>query len=403
MIAPDETWLLGPDAEPYLAEAAAARDADELSLVTRLRKTLSPERARLVVEQAVLRRRARAKFTHAEQMFFTAVGLEQATDEVTATYKATRFAAGATVIDACCGIGGDLLTLARRGPTNGVDRDPVTAARAAANCRIMQSLVGSEFRARVEAAAVEPRHVAECDAWHIDPDRRPGGRRTTHIELHEPSLDVLDAMRSVNPHAAVKLAPAAELPEAWREAEAEWISRRGECKQLVAWFGRLAQTPGLRRATIIDDAGRATTLAGPGDAPPPDASQFGKFLFEPDAAVLAADLTGELAQQYQIAAVHPGSVYLTGDVSHDCPLLTTFEILDALPFDKKRLRGRLAECNVGRLEIKQRGVEVDVEQLRRELQPRGDAALSLILVRRGDRVTAVLARRVVATVPPNFS
>lgn len=395
MIAPDESWLLGSEAEPYLVEAAAD-DADELALLTRLRKSLSAERARLVVEQATLRRRARAKFSHAGRMFFTAVGLEQATDEVTAAYKAARFPSGATILDACCGIGGDLLALGRRGPADGLDRDPITAARAAANCRVMQSLVGNEFRASVEAAVVEPRRVAESDAWHIDPDRRPTGRRTTHVELHEPGLDVLDEMLAINPHGAVKLAPSAELPEAWSGAEAEWISRRGECKQLVAWFGRLARTPGQRRATIVDDAGRSTTLAGRDDAPPPDVPQLGKFMFEPDAAVLAAGLVGELAREYQIAAVHPGSVYLTGDAPHVGSLLATFEIIDALPFDQKRLRAWLAERNVGALEIKQRGVEVNVERLRRELQPRGEAARSLILVRRGDRVTAVLARRVVA-------
>ena len=41
-------------------------------------------------------------------MFFTSVGLEQATDFVTATYKAQRFSIGGRYVDLCCGLGGDL-------------------------------------------------------------------------------------------------------------------------------------------------------------------------------------------------------------------------------------------------------------------------------------------------------
>ncbi len=390
----DERWLLSPEAAPYLAEAATS-EANELALVGRLRKVLAPERARLVVEQTALRRRARAKFTHANQLFFTAVGLEQATDEVTAIYKASRFASDAKVVDFCSGIGGDLLALGKRTTVVGVDRDPIVAARASANCRAMRIVVGESFRASVECASVDPRRVVDCDAWHIDPDRRPAGRRTTRVELHEPSLDVLNEMLALNPNAAVKLAPAAEVPSSWEHAECEWISRRGECKQLVAWHGALARSPQQHKATVVDDDGNSHTLTGRPNREVPAVDALGKFLYEPDAAVLAAELTGALCEQYQIAAVHAGSVYLTGDVPHRTAHLSTFEIIDALAFDQKRLRALLAAHHIGRLEIKKRGLDVDVAKLRQALQLRGANEAILILVRRGDRVEAVLARRVV--------
>ena len=142
-----------------------------VSLVRDLRRELSPERTHLVLEQVELRRRARAKFAAAEKMFFTAVGFEQATDEFVARYKAGRFAAGGAVADLCCGIGGDLLALAARGPACGVDRDPVVTLLAAANVLavVPQSVVS------FSAADVETFDVRECAAWHIDPDRRPEG------------------------------------------------------------------------------------------------------------------------------------------------------------------------------------------------------------------------------------
>jgi SAM-dependent methyltransferase len=397
MIDAAEAWLTSPDAEPYLAEACASapRDSplDELAILTRLRKRLSPDQARLVVEQVVLRRRASAKFSHAEQMFFTAVGLEQATDETIAAYKAARFPRYGRAVDFCCGIGGDLLALGRRGHAVGIDRSPPAANRAAANCRAVRSIVGDEFCAAVEQTDVATARAAACDAWHIDPDRRPAGRRTTHVDLHEPNTATIDALRTANPHGAVKLAPAADLPPAWLDqAECEWISRGGECRQLVAWFGQLARQTGSRRATLVDGA-TPHTFVGRADLSPPSVERLGRYLYEPDAAVLAAGLVGALAEEYLIAAAHPGCVYLTADRRLDTPLLAAFEVVDEMPFDLRRLRAYVAEHRLGTLEIKKRGIDVDVERLRRELQPSGEGAASLILVRRGDRVTAAVCRR----------
>ena len=70
-----------------------------------------------------------------------------------------------------------------------------------------------------------------------------------------------------------------------------------------------------------------------------------------------------------------------------------------MPFDLRRVRSWHAERGVGSIEIKKRGIDVDLEKLRRDLPLTGnaasDASVGLILVRRGDRVSAVFARRVV--------
>jgi hypothetical protein len=323
-------------------------------------------------------------------MFFTAEALEQATDEAAAAYKAARFAGG-TLVDACCGIGGDLVALARRGTAVGVDRDPIRALVAEANLRACGATRGS-----VLAENVEPRHVADAAGWHVDPDRRPAGRRTTRVELHEPNFETLENLLAANPHAAVKLAPAAEPPHLWRDrAEWEWISRGGECKQLVAWFGSPARNVGLRRATAVADDGSSQSLVGLPAIPVPPAREIGRYVYDCDAAVLAADLTGALAAERNLCAVHAGSVYLTGDdlIKTDS-LLAGFEVLDALPLDVRRVREVLVARGIGRLEIKKRGVDVDLEKLRRSLSTPGTDAGCLILARRGDRVTAVLTRRV---------
>jgi hypothetical protein len=126
----------------------------------------------------------------------------------------------------------------------------------------------------------------------------------------------------------------------------------------------------------------------------PVASDFGRFLAEPDAAVLAANLTGALAAERNLAAIAAGSVYLTGDQATPDPALAWFEITDLLPFDVKRLKSLLRERRCGRLEIKKRGVPHDPEQVRRQLRVPGENAATVFITRVRGSVTAIVARRV---------
>jgi SAM-dependent methyltransferase len=382
----DYRWLVGAEAGRILAELAAA-PSDALGTARRLRKALSAARVHLLLEQVELRRRGRAKFADADRMFFSSVGLEQASDEWIAAHKARRFPAGELVLDLCCGVGGDLVALGRRGPAVGIDRNRAIALLAKANAPPEANVVLADVT-----------QIAVRSAWHIDPDRRASGRRTTRAELYEPGPQLIDRCLESNDAGAVKLAPAAELPERWmRDAELEWISRAGECRQLVAWFGRLATDAGARRATVLVGNERPPqfrTLVGDPRIAPPIATTFGRYLAEPDSAVLAAGLVGALAGKHDLAAIAPGAVYLTGDRLSPDPALTWFEITDSLPFDVKRLKALLRERGMGRLEIKKRGVHVDLEQLRRELRVTGDEQATLLLARCGRSVTAMLARRV---------
>jgi hypothetical protein len=397
----DFRWLTGAEAGRILA--AEANSTDALALISRLRKTLSPARAALVAEQVDLRRRAAKKFSRAAELFFTKRGLEQATDDVTARYKAARFPTDAVVADLCCGVGGDLLALGLRGSAIGYDLDEPTAILAAANCGALSVPEPERFRGSVVCAKADVAQLTDVAAWHVDPDRRPAGRRTTHIELHEPSIETLDALLAANEHAAIKLAPGSDPWPAWQaRAEWEWISLGGECRQLAAWFGSLTGDHGKRRATILNREGNARSLVGePDDALPYDAqlpvAELGRYLHEPDSAILAAKLVGVAGREHGLSSIFVGSAYLTSDAPIvDDAAWASFEIVEAIPYDVRKLRAWLAARGIGRLEIKKRGVDFDIERLRGELKLRGDDAACLILIRRGDRVTAVVARRLPA-------
>ncbi len=401
----DYRWLVGPDAAPLLAEAARHLQAADgrgealISLNEALRKTLSPERARLIVEQTTLRRRARKKFARAERMFFTSLGLEQATDEVIARYKANRYPASATATDICCGVGGDLLALAGRGGVRGVDCSPIAALLAAANLEAVDS---SSDGAEIFCESLQSLHMEASQPWHIDPDRRSRGGRTIRVEDHQPGRSEIETLLRAAPNGAVKLAPAATPPAAWQaEAELEWISRNGECKQLVAWFGNLARQPGSRAATIVrGHVGSAevrlrsiSAPSGDEDCLPEVAREIGRYLYEPDAAVLAAEIVAALGHELGLAAVSHQSVYLTGDKHVDDLSVAGFEVLDVLSFRKKRVKQWLQQRRCGRLEVKKRGVRLDANQLQRELAVEGDEEATLLVTQSGKRVIAILAKR----------
>jgi len=382
----DYRWLISSEAEPWLALCGD----EPLRLLSNLRKNLSAERAHLVVEQMDLRRRAREKFRLAERMFFTRKGFEQATDEQIASYKAGRFAEGCAITDLCCGIGGDLLAFAARGRARGFDHDEVVALLANANA------VAHGFNE--EQCVVKPQKISESDlgkgSWHCDPDRRPMGNRATRGELFEPPLETLAGLRERNLNAAIKLAPATELPADWCAiAECEWVESRGECRQQIAWFGELARQPGCRSATVLLTDGQMRTVVGDSDGLPPVAGQVGRFLYEPAAAVLAAKLTSDLCREHNLSAISSGVAYLTGDQSIEDIALAAFEVVDVLPFDRKQLRAYCRERQIGKLEIKKRGVEVDPERLRKEIVADGDENATLLIAPHDGKTRVFVAAR----------
>ncbi|MCI0361898.1 MAG: class I SAM-dependent methyltransferase [Planctomycetaceae bacterium] len=401
----DYRWLVSDAAAPWLVrvrEELAAVGGPSAALVNRLRKDLSAQRAHLVIEQCELRERAREKFALAERMFFTGKGLEQATDQRVAAAKAARFPAG-RVADLCCGIGGDSLALARRTASgssdeqlSAVELDPAVAAIAAANLR-----VGGCTRAAVETADAAAFPVGQCAAWHIDPDRRAEGRRTSRVELYAPSLESLRRLLGQNSNAAIKLAPAAQAPPDWREsAELCWLGSRGECRQQVAWFGSLARRPGEHSACVVDARGGERTIVGQPEEAIPVARALARYLYEPHAAVLAAKIAGAICRMHALAAVSPGVAYLTSDASIDEPAADSFEILDVLPLDRKRLREYLRQRHIGRLEIKKRGVPIDPAKLRQEVIGAGEGEAMLVVSRVGGRVDGAVQAMVVRRVNP---
>jgi hypothetical protein len=386
-------WLISEEAQPWLDRDADSA-ASPLRLIAEFRQHLSAGQVHLLMQQMELRRRAlkTGKFPDARRMFFTPRLLEQATSHAVASYKAQRFTPNRHIADLCCGIGGDLLAIAERCFATGIDRDCVATTLAAANCNALGCA-----RATVATGDVSDFPIQECAAWHIDPDRRARGHRTTRLEYYEPNLERIQQLLSRAGSAAIKLAPAAQVPQGWADdAELEWIGEDRECKQQVAWFGELARHPGMRAATILHGLGTppATVVGQPNDDAVPRATTVGGYVYEPHATVLAAGLVNVLAGRHGLKSVSPDLGYLTGDTRIVVSAAAAFEVAEVLPLDTKRVKAALRRFQAGRLEIKKRGIEIEPQKLRRQLRVPGDQKRILLLTRFCDRSIAIVAQRV---------
>ncbi|MGE0757846.1 MAG: hypothetical protein AB7F89_02055 [Pirellulaceae bacterium] len=384
----DFRWLVEGAASPYLDRVRAA-GATSVALVQSLRRELSAPRVHLILEQYELRERARVKFARADEMFFTRQLLEQATDEWIARYKAHRTAGCPCWIDLCCGLGGELVGRGPSGRVLGVDRDPVAVELARANGRVYG------VAAKCLAADAARVAVEEADGWHLDPDRRGTGRRVTHGDAFEPGNAVWDALWRRQPHGCIKLAPATELNAAWCErSEREWIGSRRECRQQVVWCGRFAEAAGQHRATLVAQDGSWQSIVAPPDLPAPIGRRLGRYVFDPASVLGAAKLIGAVAATQQLEVLQWEAGYVTGDHRCDCPFLTAFEVLEELPCDLRRLRTALRRREIGQLEIKTRGVDLDPRNLLRDLRLGGPEKRTLLISGPDHQRRAILARRV---------
>ncbi|HSW44948.1 MAG TPA: class I SAM-dependent methyltransferase [Phycisphaerae bacterium] len=379
------TWLASADGRAVCREMDQEYPADSPAHIAHWRERLEPGRVAVAWGQVLLRRQARHKFAQADGMLLDRVGLEQATDEIVAAHKARRFEGLARVADLCCGIGGDALALAATTRVTAVDwsepRTFMTRHNASAYGRQVETLAE-------DVAFCRP----EVDAIHIDPDRRPGGPRRHEPEAGSPNLEILRQIVGHYAHAAIKLSPGADFGSLGINAEIELIGLAGECKQAVAWTGRFQQA--YRRATVLPGgesiAATATDdLAWPASQP----VEPGAWLFEPDAAVIRADLVGRLARKSDLAPIDPLIAYLVGSTPVFSGLLRAFRVLEVADFSAAAVRRLLKRHEVGLLEIKSRGFACRPEEIRRWARPKGRRAGTLILTRIAGRPRAILAER----------
>jgi SAM-dependent methyltransferase len=377
-IAPDQARLLLSDEGRAAVARALALDLDDRLRAAEQMRPLG-ELGRLALDQALLKRKALAKHPDGDRLWWTAEALEQSTARAVAEHHAQRYAGERPVLDVGCSVGGDLLPLARVAPASGVDLDEARLLLARANALELGLAVGL---ARADAASLSPAGLV-----FADPARRSTGRRRFDPSGWSPPLDLVLSWPTRG--LGVKVAPGIDYDALSPALEVEVVSLNGDVKEAVLWGGYLRR--GVRRTATLLPSGASLASTGAGA---PEVREAGRYLLDPDGAVVRAHLVAELADLVGGWLLDPTIAYITADAAEPTPFGRWYEVVERFPFSLKGLRARLRAHDAGQVVVKKRGTAVEPDTLRKQLRLDGTREVTVVLTREQGRQVAMVVRPV---------
>ena len=270
-----------------------------------------------------------------------------------------------------------------------MDADEVTAAIAVMNLSAFPE-------ATVSHGTAEEADLTGIEGVYLDPARRTSGHsntsRLTKSEDYSPSLDFAFGLAAQLP-TGIKLGPGFDRELIPDNCEAQWVSVGGDVVELGLWFGPLARE-GITRSALIMTPEGMHELTAAADSADAEVGPLGRYLYEPDGAVIRARLIGDLARSLGAHMLDEHIAYMSSETLVHSPFATAFEIHEQFPLDVKQLAAELSKRNIGTLEIKKRGVDIDPAEFRKKLKLSGSESATLFLTRIGERRVALLAQRV---------
>ena len=372
--------LLSPEGRTAVAvaEGLDLTGPGRLRAAEAARAAAGPELGPLALEQALLRRRARAKHPRGAELWWTGPALEQASSAEVAGWRAARFAG--PVIDLCCSVGGDLLALPDG--STGVDLDEARLLLARVNAEALGRNVG------LACADVTRLALPRGADVFVDPGRRAGARQVFDPRAYSPPLAEVLAWRSRVGSLTVKVAPGIDYTDLPVDVKVELVSLRGEVKEAVLRAG--AYQRGVARSAVLLPSGDvldSVPVAEPGVRAP------GGWLLEPDGAVVRAHLVEQVVAAVGGWLLDRTIAYVSADQPTPTPFGTWFEVLEVMPFGLKSLRERLRAHDAGPLVVKKRGTAVEPDVLRDKLKLTGSREVTVVLTRSAGRQIAMIVRR----------
>jgi hypothetical protein len=328
---------------------------------------------RAMAEQIACRKKAAVKLPSLARfpLLYTRLSLEQASGERAAEWKASLMQ-GRRAIDLTGGLGIDTLFLSRRfEQVASCERDEVLARLAEANRSVMEvTNVESRFGDSEEILAG---YGDDSFDWlFVDPARREHGGRSAGLQQSSPDVVRLhDLMLRKAAKVCVKASPALEISGLETQlpslSEVIVLSVDGECKEVLLLLERehvAGILPGIRAVCLGKEPFEIASDAD-GDAGIIIADAPGAWLYEPDAAIIKARLTGELARQLHLEFLNHSVDYLTSAHRVEPFPGRSFRIEQYRPFRPKSFRKELTELGITNAAIQRRDFPLSVEELRK--------------------------------------
>lgn len=382
------------------------------------------------------------------------LALEQSTAQDIGRWKSNLWpsgaeAAGKTVHDLCCGMGGDSFFLPSELNVVGVDLDENRLAMYRYNCGIMRDTdAGKVLQADARTVNSGTATAGENSTATNGENSIAGGKNRADYFTIDPARRAIDGenqrdLRNLTPTFAevleiathykggmAKLPPGYPTEEIPADCEVIYIGSHSDCRECLVLFGELAKNLGKVRAVMVDKNGNLVKTAGdtaaewcgtlteiqarsnknaekdlPGcersfrnatsdsDLPVGD---LAKYLSEPTALLIRSHLFGSVAQAASPDAhlISEGIAYVTSDSPLPSPAFTSYEMIDHSEISSSAVRAMLKKHDIGKLTLKLRGVKLDPDAEIKRLKARGKNEAILFYTRAAGEKIAILAKKV---------
>ena len=365
----------------FLASQEGSLLLEQLSLLTwperhkLLFKTEAEKRTQVSAASAIIeaREKAEGKFSLANKMFFTSLGLEQSSSEKISNYIAERFESDWRVADLGCGIGGNLLPLAKKTKkVIALDEDEITLTCAKLNAKVYGLENKIEFLNLKAEEFIASDKMKNIEAVFLDPARdREGKTKTRSILNSRPNLlEILPEIFKQTKNVAVKISPAfdwQELSLLAEEPEVEVISENNTCKVAILWFGDLKKNK-RSLACFRNDADYFFSSNKDYTEVQVEVEEGQpKFLFEPDKAFIKSGLSEEWAKENNLKKIDLSARYLGSEKQIKGPgrILETILLED---ISVRELAKELTRREIKRAEISAKNHFLKPDDIRKKLK-----------------------------------
>lgn len=325
---------------------------------------------RQIEARQLLQKKAPEWSTNENLLFPARLSIEQCSSETTAQYKA-KLLKGNTFADLTGGLGIDTYYLSQQfQQSDYVEFQPELCNLAHHNFTILQAPI----KVWNETAESFLNHCGTYDCIYLDPSRRDAhGRKTVSISDCTPDVVALQNILLQKAETVmIKLSPMLDISKALTELygvkDIHILAVANECKELVFRLERgYSGQVRLHCANLLTDQPAINfTLEEERDCPLRLADNIGRYLYEPNTALLKGGCFKWIAAKFNVRKLHKNSHLYTSETPIPDFPGRIFEVENMAPYNKKAKQTLLPDLEQANLAV--RNFPLSVAELRKTLK-----------------------------------
>ncbi|MBR4433695.1 MAG: SAM-dependent methyltransferase, partial [Bacteroidaceae bacterium] len=311
------------------------------------------------------------------------LAMEHCSSEATARYKAGlagSMGSSSRLTDLTGGFGVDCTVMAAAfDEVTYVERNPALCAVTAANF----AAFGLTHVHVVQDDARDVLQRLPMQDWIVvDPARRDtAGRKMVSLADCEPDVVEMESLLLAKAHhVLIKCSPMLDISLALRQLrsvqEVHVVAVQNECKELLLICGSSPVEPTIHAVNLRADGSIESNFAFTSEeeqaCTPAYTNRVGRWLYEPNVALLKAGCFRLPTVRYGLMKLHPNSQLYTSDAR--CPDFPgrTFEVVGASGFGKQEVKTLLGDMRKANIAVRNFPESVDVLRKRLHLSEGGN-------------------------------